>query len=140
MLGLDVAIASPLAYTMPDADVARLRKAGVEPILTEDVAEAVDGADVVYTDAWYSMGQEAEAAERRPVFRPFQVNAQLMARAGPGAVFLHCLPAHRGDEVTDAVMDGTQSRVWDQAENRVYTEQALLYALISGDHRGERLG
>jgi ornithine carbamoyltransferase len=64
----------------------------------------------------------------------------MMASAGPGAIFLHCLPAHRGDEVTDAVMDGPQSRVWDQAENRIYTEQAILYALISGDQRGERLG
>jgi ornithine carbamoyltransferase len=86
------------------------------------------------------MGKEHERDERRQVFAGYTVDAAMMAGAAPGAIFLHCLPAHRGDEVTDEVMDGPQSRVWDQAENRIYTEQALLYALISGDRRGERLG
>jgi len=126
MLGMDVAVASPAAYTMPDDDIARLRKVGVEPLLTEDVAVAVDGADVIYTDAWYSMGQEAEANERRPVFRPYQVDASMMARAGDGAVFLHCLPAHRGDEVTDEVVESASSRVWQQAENRMHAARGLL--------------
>jgi ornithine carbamoyltransferase len=86
------------------------------------------------------MGQESEAAERALIFRDFQVNQDLFRRARPDAMFLHCLPAHRGDEVTDEVMDGPQSRVWDEAEDRWYTEQALLYMLITGDERGERLG
>ena len=107
--------------------------------IVTDPADAVRGADAIYTDVWASMGKEDEREERRRVFAGYTVNAAMMAGAAPGAVFLHCLPAHRGDEVTDEVMDGPQSRVWDQAENRVYTEQAILYALISGDRRGERL-
>lgn len=126
MLGMDIAVASPAAYTMPDDDIARLRRGGVEPLLTDDVDLAVDGADVIYTDAWYSMGQEAEANERRPVFRPYQVNGELMARAGDHAVFLHCLPAHRGDEVTDSVVESAQSKVWQQAENRMHAARGLL--------------
>ena len=94
----------------------------------------------MYTDVWASMGKEAERDERRRIFAGYTVDAAMMGRARPTAIFLHCLPAHRGDEVTDEVIDGPQSRVWDQAENRVYTEQALFYALISGDRRGERLG
>jgi ornithine carbamoyltransferase len=85
------------------------------------------------------MGKEDEREERRRVFAGYTVTAAMMAGAAPGAVFLHCLPAHRGDEVTDEVMDGPQSRVWDQAENRVYTAPAILCALTSGDRRGERL-
>ena len=112
---------------------------GAVELFTEPAA-AVRGVDAVYTDVWASMGKEAEREERRRVFAGYTVDEAMMAAAGPGAIFLHCLPAHRGDEVTDAVIDGPQSRVWDQAENRIYTEQALLYALISGDRRGERLG
>ena len=126
MIGMDVAVASPSGFTMPPADVARLRAAGVEPLLTEVAAEAVEGADIVYTDAWYSMGQEAEANERRPVFRPYQVNAELLAATGKDTVFLHCLPAHRGDEVTDEVVDGSHSQVWRQAENRMHAARGLL--------------
>ena len=81
------------------------------------------------------MGQEKEREERARIFAAYRVDAALMARANPGAIFLHCLPAHRGDEVTDEVIDGPQSRVWDEAENRWYTEQALLYLLISGEER-----
>ena len=88
--------------------------------------EAVAGATVVYTDVWASMGQEEEAEERRRAFRPFQVNGELMSHAADGAVFLHCLPAHRGDEVTDEVMESPQSAVFDQAENRLHAERALL--------------
>ena len=130
MLGMDVAVASPAAYTMPDDDIARLRKAGVEPLLTEDPATAVEGADAVYTDAWYSMGQEAEANERRPAFRPYQVDTELMARAGQDAVFLHCLPAHRGDEVSDEVVESARSRVWQQAENRMHAARGLLAWIV----------
>jgi ornithine carbamoyltransferase len=100
----------------------------------------VRDADAVYADVWTSMGREAEAEARQAAFAGYTVDAELMALADPGAIFLHCLPAHRGEEVTDAVMDGTASRVWPQAENRMHTEAALLYALLTGDLAGRRLG
>jgi ornithine carbamoyltransferase len=133
--GMEVAVAAPAGYQPPDADVVRFRAAGIEPLITGKAEEAVEGADVVYTDAWYSMGQEAEADERRPVFRPFQVNERLMARAAPGAAFLHCLPAHRGDEVTSGVLDSPASRVWDQAENRMHAARGLLAWIVDRDGR-----
>jgi len=143
-LGFTLAIATPEGYRPDAAIVAAGRVHGEETggriELVTDPRDAVRAADAVYTDVWASMGKEAEREERRQVFAGYTVDAAMMASAGPGAIFLHCLPAHRGDEVTDAVMDGPQSRVWDQAENRIYTEQAILYALISGDQRGERLG
>jgi ornithine carbamoyltransferase len=143
-LGFPLVVATPEGYRPDEAIVAAARghcevNGGSIEIVT-DPADAVRGANAIYTDVWASMGKEDEREERRRVFAGYTVNAAMMAGAAPGAVFLHCLPAHRGDEVTDEVMDGPQSRVWDQAENRVYTEQALLYALISGDRRGERLG
>jgi ornithine carbamoyltransferase len=143
-LGFTLAIATPEGYR-PDAAIVTAGRVHGEETggrieLVTDPRDAVRAADAVYTDVWASMGKEAEREERRQVFAGYTVNAAMMASAGPGAIFLHCLPAHRGDEVTDAVMDGPQSRVWDQAENRIYTEQAILYALISGDQRGERLG
>jgi ornithine carbamoyltransferase len=142
-LGFPLVVATPEGYRPDEAIVAAARghcevNGGSIEIVT-DPADAVRGADAIYTDVWASMGKEDEREERRRVFAGYTVNAAMMAGAAPGAVFLHCLPAHRGDEVTDEVMDGPQSRVWDQAENRVYTEQAILYALISGDRRGERL-
>jgi ornithine carbamoyltransferase len=143
-LGFTLAIATPEGYRPDAAIVAAGRGHGEESggriELVTDPRDAVRGAGAVYTDVWASMGKEAEREERRRIFAGYTVDAAMMASAGPGAIFLHCLPAHRGDEVTDAVMDGPQSRVWDQAENRIYTEQAILYALISGDQRGERLG
>jgi ornithine carbamoyltransferase len=143
-LGFGLAIATPEGYQPDPGIVAAARvqaeaTGGAIELFTEPAA-AVRGVDAVYTDVWASMGKEAEREERRRVFAGYTVDEAMMAAAGPGAIFLHCLPAHRGDEVTDAVIDGPQSRVWDQAENRIYTEQALLYALISGDRRGERLG
>ena len=143
-LGFGLAIATPEGYRPDPVIVAAARvqaeaTGGAVELFTEPAA-AVRGVDAVYTDVWASMGKEAEREERRKVFAGYTVDEAMMAAAGPGAIFLHCLPAHRGDEVTDAVIDGPQSRVWDQAENRIYTEQALLYALISGDRRGERLG
>jgi ornithine carbamoyltransferase len=143
-LGFGLAIATPEGYQPDPVIVAAARvqaeaTGGAIELFTEPAA-AVRGVDAVYTDVWASMGKEAEREERRRVFAGYTVDEAMMAAAGPGAIFLHCLPAHRGDEVTDAVIDGPQSRVWDQAENRIYTEQALLYALISGDRRGERLG
>ena len=92
--------------------------------------EAVDGADVVYTDVWASMGQEVEAAERALAFAGYRVDEALFARARPDAIFLHCLPAHRGEEVTDAVVDHPRSRVFDQAENRLHSMKAILLELL----------
>jgi ornithine carbamoyltransferase len=128
--GMDVSVASPEGHGPSRADVARFRAAGVEALVTTRAEEAVEGAEVVYTDTWTSMGQEAEADERRPVFRPYQVNAGLLARAAPGAVFLHCLPAHRGDEVTGEVLDSPASRVWEQAENRMHAARGLLSWIV----------
>jgi len=140
-LGFTLAVSTPAGYEPNAAIVAAARAScakyggGIE--IGHDVKAAVRGADAVYTDVWASMGQEKEREERAHVFAGYRVDATLMALAAPRAIFLHCLPAHRGDEVTDEVMDGPQSRVWDEAENRWYTEQALLYALITGK---ERLG
>ncbi len=142
--GFSLAIATPAGYEPDDAIIAGARRQaaghGAVIELGQDPREAVRGADAVYTDVWASMGKEHEREERRRVFAGYTVDEALMERAAPHAIFLHCLPAHRGDEVTDEVIDGPFSRVWDQAENRMHTEQALLYALVSGDHRGERLG
>ena len=135
LLGVDITVATPRGYE-PDASVVeearRIAAAGSRVTLTNDPVEAVTGADAVYTDVWLSMGvPDAELQARRAAFKPFQVNAALMAHARPDAIFLHCLPAHRGDEVTDEVMDGAQSRVFQQAANRLPTEQALLWALLT---------
>jgi ornithine carbamoyltransferase len=92
--------------------------------------EAVEGAHVLYTDVWASMGQESEAEARRQVFRPYQINAALLSRADPGAIVLHCLPAHRGEEITDEVIEGRQSRVFDEAENRMHAQNALMLRLL----------
>jgi ornithine carbamoyltransferase len=136
MLGMEVAVACPEGYQPREADVEVFRAVGIEAHITQKVDEALDGADAVYTDAWYSMGQEAEANERRPVFQPYQVNLELMAKALPGAIFLHCLPAHRGDEVVDAVLDGPQSRIWPQAQNRMHAARGLLAWLLAANEAG----
>jgi len=93
---------------------------------------AVAGVDAIYTDAWASMGQEQEATDRARVFPPYQVNRSLMAKAAPHAVFMHCLPAHRGEEVTNEVMDSENSVIFDQAENRLHVQKAILYLLLGG--------
>jgi ornithine carbamoyltransferase len=100
--------------------------------LFTDPNRAVAGADAVYTDAWASMGQEHESGTRTPVFQPYQVNQKLMAKAAPHAVFMHCLPAHRGQEVTDEVMDSSQSVIFDQAEGRLHVQKAILMLLLWG--------
>ncbi|HET7219954.1 MAG TPA: ornithine carbamoyltransferase [Vicinamibacterales bacterium] len=133
MLGATVRIASPKGFELPLAmqqSVAACASGGGKLELTTNPATAVRGADAVYTDVWASMGQEAEAADRRKIFTPYQVNAALMAKAAPGALFMHCLPAHRGDEVTDEVIDAKTSVVFDQAENRLHTQKALLAMLV----------
>jgi ornithine carbamoyltransferase len=133
MLGINVTIASPEGFELPADVVAAAQaaaQAGATVSVTNDPAEAVEGVDAVYTDAWASMGQEDEAATRAAIFKPYQVNEQLMKAAGPQALFMHCLPAHRGSEVTDAVIDAPTSVVFDQAENRLHTQKALLALLM----------
>ena len=132
MLGINVRVASPDGFEIPDSvrrSVTTRARFGATLVLTNDPVAGVTHVDAVYTDVWTSMGQEAEAAERRALFAPFQVNAALMSHAAPGALFMHCLPAHRGDEVTDEVIDGDASVVFDQAENRLHTQKALLAML-----------
>ena len=129
MCGVSLRVASPPGYEPAAAIVARARALAAPGVTIEignDPEEAVRGADAVYTDVWASMGQEAEATERRRLFEPFRVDERLFALAGPHAIFLHCLPAHRGDEVTDGVADHERSRIFDQAENRMHAFKALL--------------
>jgi ornithine carbamoyltransferase len=144
LTGIELRVATPAAYRPDPAMVAAAQqtagRTGARILLTDDPREAVREADAVYADVWTSMGREAEAEARQAAFAGYTVDAELMTLAGPGAIFLHCLPAHRGEEVTDDVMDGTASRVWPQAENRMHTEAALLYALLTGDLAGRRLG
>jgi ornithine carbamoyltransferase len=131
MLGIEVRVASPEGCALTPADVARIGRVGVEPVLTRDPVDAVAGADVVYTDVWVSMGEEVKAAEKRVRFQGFTVDEALLARAAAGAVFLHCLPAHRGEEVTAGVIDGPASRVWLQAANRMHTARGLFAWLLT---------
>ena len=132
MLGGHVRIASPATFELPDASIAAIRNcasAGGTIEIISDPEAAVSGADAVYTDVWTSMGQEADTAMRHQLFAPYQVNASLMSLASPDALFMHCLPAHRGDEVTDEVIDSPASVVFDQAENRLHAQKALLAML-----------
>jgi ornithine carbamoyltransferase len=132
-LGINVHIASPEGYALDTADALRASghaRFGAHLRLFVDPGEAVREAHAVYTDVWASMGKEAEKGERDTIFRPYQVNDALMAQAQPGALFMHCLPAHRGDEVTDSVIDSTVSVVFDQAENRLHVQKAILYAIV----------
>ncbi len=103
---------------------------GAEIVLTHDPIEAVKDADVIYTDVWASMGQEEEAEKRKQIFMPYQVNAELVKHAKPDYLFMHCLPAHRGEEVTDEIIEGKRSIVWEQAENRLHTQKALMLKLV----------
>jgi ornithine carbamoyltransferase len=133
MLGVHVHVASPEAYQLPHAVVQQatsVARHGARLRLFSDAADAVAGADAVYTDTWTSMGREAEANLRRGVFAPYQVNDELMMLAKPGALFMHCLPAHRGEEVTDEVLESDASVVFDQAENRLHGQKALLLMLL----------
>ena len=130
LTGAELTISHPPNHGPDPRVVKQAAGLGDAPTLTEDPQEGVAGARVVYTDVWASMGQEAEAEERKKQFMPYQVNEKLMSQAAPDAVFLHCLPAHRGEEVTSEVIDGPQSRVFDQAENRLHAQKALLYLLL----------
>jgi ornithine carbamoyltransferase len=134
LVGVNVHVASPEGYQLPHAVVQQATGAaryGARLRLFTDAADAVAGADAVYTDTWTSMGQESEAQVRRGVFAPYQVSEELMALAKPGALFMHCLPAHRGEEVTAEVFESAASVVFDQAENRLHGQKALLLMLLA---------
>jgi ornithine carbamoyltransferase len=131
LLGLDLALACPEGFDPDPVIFARARATGRGRIsITRDPLEAVAGRHVISTDVFTSMGQEAESEARRKAFIGFCVDTPLMSRADPGAIFLHCLPAHRGEEVSEEVLEGAQSRVWQQAENRLHTQKALLEFLL----------
>jgi len=130
-LGFRFTIACPDAYAPNPADVERARAAGADILITGDMREAFAGADAVMADAWVSMG-DTDHAERVTAFAPYQVDEALMAAAAPNAVFLHCLPAHRGEEVAAGVIDGPQSVVWDEAENRIHAQKAILAWCLAG--------
>jgi ornithine carbamoyltransferase len=134
MLGVNIHVASPEAYQLPHAVVQQATsraRHGARLRLFSEAADAVAGADAVYTDTWTSMGKEGDAASRREVFAPFRVDDDLMSLAKPGALFMHCLPAHRGDEVTAEVFESEASVVFDQAENRLHGQKALLLMLLA---------
>jgi ornithine carbamoyltransferase len=131
-MGMNLTIACPEGYE-PDPDVLERARESAKSdiIILRDPREAAGRADVIYTDVWVSMGQEGEAEERKKRFRPYQVNSELLRCAKTDVIVLHCLPAHRGEEITDEVMDGSHSMVFDQAENRLHTQKALLEFLIA---------
>lgn len=136
--GMHVTVAGPEGF-LPDREVLaaaqqRAEQTGASVAVTDDPDAAADGADVLVTDTWTSMGQEGDGLDRVKPFRPFQINERLLSRADSKAVVLHCLPAHRGDEITDEVMDGPVSVVWDEAENRLHAQKALLVWLLERRH------
>ena len=135
MLGVTLHVASPEGYELPDSvveEAGRVALDGARVVRVRDPHEAVDGVDAVYTDVWASMGEEAELPVRKRLFEGYRVNGDLMARAASGAMFMHCLPAHRGEEVTPEVFESPASVVFDQAENRLHAQKALLLTLLAG--------
>jgi len=136
-VGAHIAVGTPAGYEPKPETTTWTReegaKTGATCLVTNDPVEAVSGADVVYTDVWASMGQESEAEARRKVFLPYQVNERLFGLAKPDAIFMHCLPAHRNDEVTDAVIDSDRSVVFQEAENRLHAQKAILCRLMGGN-------
>jgi ornithine carbamoyltransferase len=130
--GFELRVACPEGYEPADHLVERAKKSA-KIVITRDPSAAAAGAHVVNTDVWASMGQEEEQKQRERAFRGFTVNASLMKKADKGAIFLHCLPAHRGEEVSADVIDGAQSRVWDEAENRLHIQKAIMAALMGGE-------
>lgn len=133
LTGLNIRIAAPKDY-QPKPEIVKqaqdIAAGKSEIVVTQDAIAAVEGAQVVYTDVWASMGQEDLADQRIPIFQPYQVNQQLLEHASPEAIILHCLPAHRGEEITAEVIESKRSRVWDQAENRMHAQQALMASLL----------
>ncbi len=133
LMGVNVRMATPVDYAPLPQIVEQARAIAnghTEVTITTEPKAAAEGAQVLYTDVWASMGQESEAGDRIPIFQPYQVNEALLAVADPQAIVLHCLPAHRGEEITDGVIEGTQSRVWEQAENRLHVQKALLASVL----------
>lgn len=133
-VGMDCAVAAPKGYECDAAVLANAREdfkqSGGELLLTEDPQEAVKNADIIYTDTWVSMGQEAEKAERQKIFMPYQIDGKLFGMAKEDALFMHCLPAYRGLEVTEDVIDGPRSVIFDEAENRLHAQKAVLATLL----------
>lgn len=133
LAGVNVRVATPTDY-QPKPEIVKqaqiLGQNKAEIVVTNDAIAAVEGVQVIYTDVWASMGQEDLADSRIPIFQPYQINDELLAHAHQDAIVLHCLPAHRGEEITDSVMEGKRSRVWDQAENRMHAQKALLISLL----------
>jgi ornithine carbamoyltransferase len=130
MAGLDLSVASPARYRPDRGIVEAARAAGAKIRITANPREAARDANALYTDVWVSMGEEAERKERLAAFRGYTIDTNLLSTASPDAVVLHCLPAHRGEEITGEVLEGPQSIVWVQAENRLHTEKALLATLL----------
>ena len=137
ILRMEITVASPPGYGPKAEILEEARALGRSPQVVEEPEEAAGGADVLVTDTWVSMGDEAEEAERLRVFGRYQINSQLMDLAGEEAIALHCLPAHRGQEITDEVMDGSRSRVFDEAENRMHTSKAVM-AWLMGEKQNEK--
>jgi ornithine carbamoyltransferase len=135
-VGMEVRVSTPSGYEPSDEVVSKAtefaRETGGRVVLDADPRSAVSGADIVYTDTWASMGQEDDREARLPRFQPYQVNGELLSLAKPDALVMHCLPAHRGEEITDEVIDGPQSAVLDQAENRMHLQKAILVTLMAG--------
>lgn len=133
LVGMNVRVATPKGYE-PDPAILKqaenITQGKSEIVVTTDAKAAVEGAHTLYTDVWASMGQEDLAEKRIPIFESYQINAAAMAIADPKAIVLHCLPAHRGEEITEAIMEGSQSRIWAEAENRMHAQQALLAAVL----------
>jgi ornithine carbamoyltransferase len=133
LVGINVRIASPVGF-MPSPEIVtqteQIADGKTEVLVTNDPHQATQGSHVLYTDVWASMGQEEEANDRIPLFQPFQLNSELMSLADKSAIVLHCLPAHRGEEITAEVMEGSQSRIWDEAENRLHAQKALLVSIL----------
>ncbi|MBX9928356.1 MAG: ornithine carbamoyltransferase [Gemmatimonadaceae bacterium] len=132
-LGFELTLACPRGYDPDAATIAKAEAVGARVRVVRDPREAASGAHVVTTDVWASMGQEEEQGARERAFAGFQVDAAMMRLAAPSAIFLHCLPAHRGEEVAAEVIDGPQSRVWDEAENRLHIQKAIMAALMGGE-------
>jgi ornithine carbamoyltransferase len=133
LMGMKIQIATPEDYKPNPMIVEMANKIAVEGydlLLTSDAVEAAKGSQVLYTDVWASMGQEDLASARIPIFQSYQINQSLLSHADSDAIVLHCLPAHRGEEITDQVMEGKQSKLWDQAENRMHAQKALLAAVL----------
>lgn len=138
-LGTNFALACPRRYEPDKSIVAQtkeiMRQNGAQLLITEDIAQALSDADAVYTDVWVSMGQEEETTRRKEIFSKYQLNKEVLKLAKPGALVMHCLPAHRGEEITDDVLDGPQSVVFDQAENRLHVQKAIILKLLNKDDK-----